>query len=148
MPQKKKSTRAAPSAASDGPRRSKKSTKKKPAAKKSTSKEPLSLEQAGKRSSGNPHVWTLRLYVAGEGQRSRAALDNLRRLCQEYLDEDEYEIEVIDLVRQPHLAKADQILAIPTLVRKIPEPVKRVIGDLSNADRAMIALDLPSLKME
>ncbi len=87
-------------------------------------------------------VWTMRLYVAGENRKSREALSNLERLCDAHIGAGRYEIEVIDLMRHPHLAKADQILAIPTLVRRVPEPVKRVIGDLSNADRAMVALDL------
>lgn len=85
--------------------------------------------------------WQLRLYVAGDSPRSRLALSNLRRLCEEKLQGD-YEIEVIDLTKVPHLAKADQILAVPTLVRSIPEPMKRIIGDLSDADRALVALDL------
>ncbi|MCW8195571.1 circadian clock protein KaiB [Proteobacteria bacterium 005FR1] len=87
-------------------------------------------------------IWTLRLYVAGDNQKSRTALTNLTRLCEAHLGEGSYEIEVIDLMKNPQLAKADQILAIPTLIRKIPEPMKRVIGDLSNAERAMLALDL------
>ena len=94
----------------------------------------------------DPDVWTLRLYVAGENQQSRLALKNLTRLCEQHIGEGRYEIEVIDLVRHPHLAKADQILAIPTLVRKIPEPIKRVIGSLSDTERAMLALDLHELK--
>lgn len=86
-------------------------------------------------------AWHLRLYVAGDSPRSRLALSNLRRLCEEKIKGD-YEIEVIDLAKLPHLAKADQILAVPTLVRSIPEPMKRIIGDLSDADRALVALDL------
>lgn len=85
--------------------------------------------------------WNLRLYVAGDSPKSRTALENLRRLCAAHLG-DNYSIEVVDLRKRPELAKADQILAVPTLVRKIPEPMKRVIGDLSNVDRAVIALDL------
>jgi len=85
--------------------------------------------------------WRLRLYVAGDSPRSRLALSNLRRLCEERIKGD-YEIEVIDLTKLPHLAKADQILAVPTLIRSIPEPMKRIIGDLSDADRALVALDL------
>jgi len=85
--------------------------------------------------------WQLRLYVAGDSPRSRLALSNLRRLCEEKIKGD-YEIEVIDLAKLPHLAKADQILAVPTLIRSIPEPMKRIIGDLSDADRALVALDL------
>ena len=96
--------------------------------------------------SDHSDAWTLRLYVAGENQKSRTALTNLRRLCEQHLGEGRYEIEVIDLMKNPHLAKADQILAIPTLIRKIPEPMKRVIGDLSNAERAMLALELNELE--
>ncbi len=94
------------------------------------------------RSAAQDDVWALRLYVAGDAPRSRTALDNLRRLCETHLKGKQYTIEVIDLMKKPALAKADQILALPTLVRKIPEPAKRVIGDLSNADRALVALDL------
>lgn len=90
--------------------------------------------------------WTLRLYVAGDNPQSRLALRNLTRLCEEHIGQGRYEIEVIDLMKQPHRAKADQILAIPTLVRKIPEPVKRVIGSLSDAERALLALDINGLK--
>ncbi len=85
--------------------------------------------------------WTLRLYVTGRGPKSQVALANLRRLCEENLPEDSYQIEVIDLMENPQLAKVDQILAIPTLVRKMPEPVKRIIGDLSNQERTLIALE-------
>lgn len=92
------------------------------------------------------NVWTLRLYVAGENQKSRTALTNLKRLCELHIGKGRYEIEIIDLMKNPQLAKADQILAIPTLIRKVPEPMKRVIGDLSNAERAMLALDLNELK--
>ncbi len=101
----------------------------------------MTADQSGP-STQNDGVWTMRLYVAGENQKSRTALANLQRLCDMYIGAGRYEIEVIDLMREPQLAKADQILAIPTLVRRVPEPVKRVIGDLSNADRAMVALDL------
>lgn len=94
------------------------------------------------------NCWTLRLYVAGENQRSRAAQTNLTQLCETHIGPGRYEIEVIDLMKNPHLAKADQILAIPTLIRKVPEPMKRVIGDLSNADRALLALDLRDLRLE
>jgi len=97
-------------------------------------------------STGTEQLWTMRLYVAGENQKSRTARANLERLCEQHIGAGRYEIEVIDLMRQPHLAKADQILAIPTLVRKLPEPMKRVIGDLSNAERALVALDLQELE--
>lgn len=89
-------------------------------------------------------VWTMRLYVAGDSPKSRAALSNLQRLCDTHL-KGKHRIEVIDLKTRPELAKADQILALPTLVRKIPEPMKRLIGDLSDADRAMVALELAGL---
>jgi circadian clock protein KaiB len=83
----------------------------------------------------------LRLYVAGQTVRSMAALANLRRICAEHL-EGRYRIEVIDLLERPHLARGDQILALPTLVRKLPEPIRRLIGDLSNTERALVGLDL------
>lgn len=89
------------------------------------------------------NVWTLRLYITGRGERSERALRNLRNLCEANMKEGTYKIEVIDLLKNPALAKADQILAIPTLVRKLPEPMKRIIGDLSDADRALLSLDLP-----
>lgn len=85
-------------------------------------------------------VWTLRLYITGRGERSERALHNLQQLCANNMREGTYKIEVIDLLKNPELAK---ILAIPTLVRKLPEPMKRVIGDLSNADRALLSMDFP-----
>ena len=85
--------------------------------------------------------WHLRLYVAGQTPRSVAALTNLRRICEEHL-QGRYSIEVIDLLKTPQLAAGDQIFAIPTLVRKLPEPMKRIIGDLSNLERCMVGLDL------
>ena len=95
---------------------------------------------------GDAEVWTLRLYVTGRGERSERALSNLRRLCESNLAAGSYQIEVVDLLKNPELARDDQILAIPTLVRKLPEPMKRIIGDLSNADRALLSLDFPKLK--
>lgn len=85
--------------------------------------------------------WDLRLYVAGTTPRSVAALRNLRRLCEEHLA-GQYRIEVIDLMKNPQLAQGDQILAVPTLVRKLPEPMRKIIGDLSNTERVLIGLDL------
>lgn len=85
--------------------------------------------------------WNLRLYVAGQTPKSIAALANLRRLCEEHL-EGRYSLEIIDLLIQPERATSDQILAIPTLVRKLPEPVRKIIGDLSNKDRVLIGLDI------
>jgi len=86
-------------------------------------------------------AWDLRLYVAGRTPKSLAAFENLKRLCEEHL-KGQYHIEVIDLLQQPQLAKGDQILALPTLVRKLPEPIKKIIGDLSNTERVLVGLDL------
>ena len=88
-----------------------------------------------------PDRWQLRLYVAGQTPKSVAALGNLKRLCETHMA-GRYEIEVIDLLKNPKLAAGDQILAIPTLVRKLPEPVKKIIGDLSNEHRVLVGLDL------
>ena len=85
--------------------------------------------------------WKLRLYVAGQTPKSLVAFANLKRLCEDHL-KGRYTIEVIDLVGTPRLAKDDQILAIPTLVRKLPEPVRKIIGDLSNTERVLVGLDL------
>lgn len=89
-------------------------------------------------------VWNLRLYIAGDSPKSRLALANLERMCERHLP-GRYKIDVIDLVKTPELAKAHQILAIPTLVREVPEPIKRVIGDLSDESKALLNLDLDSL---
>jgi circadian clock protein KaiB len=86
-------------------------------------------------------IWDLRLYVAGTTARSIAAAENLRRLCEEHL-RGKYRIEVVDLLAHPQLAKGDQIVAIPTLVRKIPQPIRKVIGDLSNEERTLVGLQL------
>ncbi len=90
-----------------------------------------------------PHLthWDLRLYVAGQTPRSRAALANLRLICEEHLA-DRYSIEVIDLLEHPQLSRGDQILAIPTLVRRLPKPMRKIIGDLSDTQRVLIGLDL------
>jgi len=85
--------------------------------------------------------WQLRLYVAGQTQKSIAALVNLKRLCETHLA-GQYEIEVIDLVKNPQLAEGDQILALPTLVRRLPKPAKKLIGDLSNEIRVLVGLDV------
>lgn len=86
-------------------------------------------------------TWELRLYVAGQTSKSMAAFSNLKKLCEEHL-QGQYRIEVIDLLENPALAKGDQILAIPTLVRKLPEPIKKIIGDLSNKERVLVGLNL------
>jgi circadian clock protein KaiB len=83
----------------------------------------------------------LRLYIAGQTARSIAALANLQRICDEHL-EGRYRIEVIDLLERPQLARGDQILALPTLVRKLPKPIRKLIGDLSDTERALVGLDL------
>ncbi len=85
--------------------------------------------------------WELKLYVAGQTPKSLVAFANLKRICEEHLAGD-YRIEVIDLLKNPQLAKGDQILALPTLVRKLPEPVRKIIGDLSNTERVLVGLDL------
>jgi circadian clock protein KaiB len=86
-------------------------------------------------------LWELRLYVAGQTAKSKAAIENLQRICEEYLP-GRYKVEVIDLLENPKLAKGDQIVAIPTLVRKLPDPVRRVIGDLSNVEKTLVGLQL------
>jgi len=85
--------------------------------------------------------WDLRLYVAGQTEKSVRAFDNLKKLCEEHMA-GQYHIEVIDLLRDPKLARGDQIIALPTLVRKLPEPVRKIIGDLSNTERVLVGLDL------
>ena len=93
-------------------------------------------------SNGRPgKLWQLRLYVAGQTPRSLAAFSNLKKICENHL-RGGYSIEVIDLLEQPHLSKGDQILAIPTLVRKLPQPMRKIIGDLSNTERVLIGLDV------
>lgn len=85
--------------------------------------------------------WLLRLYIAGKAARAETALQNLKRLCEEHLA-GRYSIEVIDLLKTPKLAAGDQILAVPTLVRKVPEPMRRIIGDLSDRERVLVGLDI------
>jgi circadian clock protein KaiB len=89
----------------------------------------------------DPQEWILRLYVAGQSARSEAALRNLKTICDEHLA-GRYRIEVIDLLTQPQLARGDQIVAVPTLVRHLPPPMKKIIGDLSNEERVLVGLDL------
>jgi circadian clock protein KaiB len=86
-------------------------------------------------------IWAMRLYVAGQSPRSSAAIANLRRICDEYVP-GRYEVEIVDLLRNPELAKSDQIVAIPTLVKKLPIPVRRIIGDLSATERVLVSLEL------
>jgi circadian clock protein KaiB len=86
-------------------------------------------------------AWVLRLYVAGQTPKSVTAFANLKKICAEHL-QDKYRIELIDLLEQPQLARGDQILAIPTLVRNLPTPMRKIIGDLSNTERVLVGLDL------
>jgi circadian clock protein KaiB len=97
--------------------------------------------------SGKPKddKWQLRLYIAGNTPKSTAALINLKKYCEQHLY-DRYELEVIDLLLHPQLAAGDQILAIPTLVRKMPVPVRKIIGDLSNEEKVLVGLDLRPIK--
>jgi circadian clock protein KaiB len=90
-------------------------------------------------------TYELRLYVAGQTPKSLAAFTNLKKICEEHLP-GQYEIEIIDLLKKPQLASGDQILAIPTLVRKLPQPIKKIIGDLSNTERVLVGLDLRETK--
>lgn len=94
---------------------------------------------AGKNSGGE--LWALRLYVAGQTPKCMTAFANLKKICEEHLA-GKYQIEVIDLLRDSKLAQGDQILAIPTLVRRLPQPVRKIIGDLSNTERVLVGLDL------
>lgn len=95
------------------------------------------------RRNGSPaeEAWLLRLYVAGQTMKTIAARQNLEAICEEHLA-GMYKIEVIDLLENPTLAEGDQILAVPTLVRKLPDPVRKIIGDLSNTERVLVGLDL------
>ena len=86
-------------------------------------------------------MYHLRLYVAGQSPKSLRAVENLRRVCEEHLA-GRYEIELIDLLQNPQLARGDEIIAVPTLVRKLPEPIRRIIGDLSDTEKVLVGLQL------
>lgn len=105
--------------------------------------------KAGTRTTGKTEekkdLWELRLYVAGQTPKSAAAFSNLKKICEEHL-KGKYRIEIIDLLQTPQLAKGDQIVALPTLVRKLPVPVRKIIGDLSNTERVLVGLDLVPIK--
>jgi circadian clock protein KaiB len=92
--------------------------------------------------------WTLRLYIAGRTPKSVAALANLKTLLHQQNLTDRYHLEVVDLMEHPERAKADQIIAIPTLVRRLPPPLKRIIGDLSNTDRVIVGLELDAIGLQ
>jgi circadian clock protein KaiB len=114
--------------------------------KKKTTTAKRTSKPAGTKKKNDPaDIWNLRLYVAGQTPKSIAAFANLKKICQKYLL-CQYKIEVIDLLQNPQLAKGDQILAIPTLVRKLPVPVRKIIGDLSNTERVLVGLDLRPTK--
>jgi circadian clock protein KaiB len=98
----------------------------------------------GKGNARKPAAWNLRLYVAGQSPKSIRAFANLKVLCEERL-KGRYQIEVIDLLENPHMARGDQIVAIPTLVIKLPHPVRKIIGDLSNTDRVLVGLALQEI---
>jgi len=101
----------------------------------------LSENHSPQASSPSTEAYVLRLYIAGQTPKSITALANLKEICETHL-QGRYEIEIIDLVENPQLAQGDQILALPTLVRRLPEPIKRIIGDLSNTERVLVGLDL------
>ena len=101
----------------------------------------MKKERTNSRVDEPQEIWQLRLYVAGQTPKSMAAFTNLKDICENHL-KGKYEIEVIDLLENPKLAKGDQIFAIPTLVRKLPEPIRKIIGDLSDQERVLVGLNL------
>lgn len=109
--------------------------------KKSPAKKPKIKGLAAVKKSTPTPMWRLRLYVAGNTPNSISAFNNLKQICETHL-QGQYDIELIDLLRNPQLAKGDQIVAIPTLVRKLPPPLKQIIGDLSNRERVLVGLDM------
>ncbi|MEO6003114.1 MAG: circadian clock KaiB family protein [Opitutus sp.] len=121
---------------------SKKKPRVGPARAKTPAPRGAKIRRVAKANSAKPGPWLLRLYVAGETQNSLTAFSNLKSICDAHLA-GHYEIEVIDLTKAPHRAHDDQIVALPTLVRKQPEPVKRVIGNLSNVERVLVGMDVP-----
>jgi len=104
------------------------------------------LAKKGRTTKGNRgNFWELRLYIAGQTPNSIAAIANLKKICEDQL-QGKYRIEVIDLLKKPQLAKGDQIVAIPTLVRRLPPPVKRIVGNLSKTERALVGLDIQPVR--
>jgi circadian clock protein KaiB len=89
-------------------------------------------------------LWEFKLYVAGQTPRSMSAIANLKSLCEQYMP-GKYRVEIIDLLERPEMAKSDQVVAIPTLVRKLPGPIRRIIGDLSNTDKVLVSLQVKSV---
>jgi circadian clock protein KaiB len=107
-------------------------------------KDPTSKKVKPKAKPAVDPKWQLRLYVAGQTPKSVRAFGNLKRMCEEHIA-GQYSIEIVDLLKNPTLARGDQILAIPTLVRKLPEPIRKIIGDLSNTERVLVGLDIRSV---
>ena len=103
--------------------------------------EPLSNMKPKK----DDELWELRLYVAGQTPKSITAFENLKKICDEHLA-GKYRIEIVDLMKNPQLAKGDQIVALPTLVRKLPPPIRKIIGDLSNTEKVLVGLNLRPMK--
>src|ERR1700712_4606527 len=99
------------------------------------------MAKGSKKTERKEYKWELRLYVAGNTPKSVLALSNLKKYCEEHM-KGEYHIEVVDLLVKPQLAEGDQIFAIPTLVRKVPEPIRKIIGDLSNEEKVLVGLDI------
>src|SRR5262245_15031874 len=99
------------------------------------------LESSSAGVPASEELWELRLYIAGETGKSATAIANLQRICDEHLA-GRYKIEVVDLLKNPRLARGDQIIAVPTLVRKLPDPVRKIVGDLSNVEKALVGLQL------
>lgn len=110
---------------------------------KSTSKKKTGSAKKNNRSKRKMATWELRLYVAGQTPKSVAAFSNLKRICEDHL-QGQYHLEVIDLLENPQLSRDDEILALPTLVRKLPEPIRKIVGDLSNTERVLVGLQLRS----
>ena len=101
----------------------------------------MKAKSVQRKNQNKDEVWALRLYVAGQTPKALAAFSNLKTICEEHL-KGKYHIEIVDLLQNPKLAKGDQIFALPTLVRKLPPPIKKIIGDLSNTERVLVGLDL------
>lgn len=101
----------------------------------------MKAKKSGEDSKSDKKQWELRLYIAGQTARATTAFANLKNICEEHMA-GKYKIEIIDLLKHPQLARGDQIVAVPTLVRKLPEPVRKIIGDLSDTQRVLVGLDL------
>jgi circadian clock protein KaiB len=136
-------SRPAPAKKSASAKQSAPAKKSAPGKNSPVGKKPAPRKQASPTPPKNEGFWTMRLYVAGQSPRSISAIANLRRICEQHVP-GRYEVEIIDLIRNPERAKADQIVAIPTLIKKLPIPVGRIIGDLSATDRVMVSLELTS----